>query len=291
MAITFKEWLKLKFSRVVSVQAASLHTAYADIALHMWSGNKIHIYMIDQPSSTRAIKRALNESTSIGVNSMFLVDARILPPHDSRTRVEDWLIALHEINNDRIYTYRVSDDGPEIIQVHLEAIKGSDEFNIWYGPKIKFKSLRHRRKSIQMRAVRGDWLIADFGSPSFWQNTDYRAARAKAQRARPHGHNTYWQTFSSGQTWAGTFEPEDDTTGENREKQARRAPIGSYLDDCYKMLGVKKGASQVEIKRAYRKRALMYHPDTSELPGDEADIKFKALNAAYDYIKSANGWS
>ena len=51
-------------------------------------------------------------------------------------------------------------------------------------------------------------------------------------------------------------------------------------NDYYKVLGVDKGASDDEIKKAYRKLAHKYHPDKSG--GDEA--KFKEINEAYQVL-------
>ena len=53
--------------------------------------------------------------------------------------------------------------------------------------------------------------------------------------------------------------------------------------DYYEVLGIQKSADENEIKRAYRKLAKKYHPDTNQ--GDEqAAEKFKEINEAYDVL-------
>ena len=52
--------------------------------------------------------------------------------------------------------------------------------------------------------------------------------------------------------------------------------------DYYEVLGVEKGADKKDIKKAYRKLAMKYHPDVSEDP--EASDKFKELSEAYGVL-------
>jgi len=52
--------------------------------------------------------------------------------------------------------------------------------------------------------------------------------------------------------------------------------------DYYEILGLKKGASKAEIKSAYRKMALKYHPDKNKAA--DAESKFKEINEAYSVL-------
>src|SRR4030042_240416 len=51
----------------------------------------------------------------------------------------------------------------------------------------------------------------------------------------------------------------------------------------YDVLGVKRDASETEIKQAYRRLARKHHPDVN--PGDKsAEARFKEINAAYEVL-------
>lgn len=62
---------------------------------------------------------------------------------------------------------------------------------------------------------------------------------------------------------------------------------------AYKALGIEPSASNDEVKKAYRRMAMKYHPDKVANAGDEireqATDKFRAINEAYEHIKQERG--
>lgn len=71
---------------------------------------------------------------------------------------------------------------------------------------------------------------------------------------------------------------------DNANAQGKKAKKKDY----YKILNVDKNATDNEIKKAYRKLALIYHPDKNsetDLSKKEADKKIKEINVAYEVLK------
>ena len=54
--------------------------------------------------------------------------------------------------------------------------------------------------------------------------------------------------------------------------------------DYYDTLGITKSATAAEIKSAYRKKALEWHPDKHKDDKEEAERKFKEINEAYQVL-------
>jgi DnaJ like chaperone protein len=77
--------------------------------------------------------------------------------------------------------------------------------------------------------------------------------------------------------------------------QQRRAPPSTVSGDPYAVLGVKRSASNAEIKRAYRKLMSQHHPDkllSRGLPEEMMQVaqqKTRDINAAYDRIQEERG--
>ncbi|KAL6497128.1 hypothetical protein OROGR_029057 [Orobanche gracilis] len=71
----------------------------------------------------------------------------------------------------------------------------------------------------------------------------------------------------------------------NRNKNGFRVScVSSGVSDPYKTLRIHPGASESEVKKAFRQLALQYHPDVCR--GSNCGIQFHQINEAYDAVMS-----
>jgi curved DNA-binding protein CbpA len=59
------------------------------------------------------------------------------------------------------------------------------------------------------------------------------------------------------------------------------------LERCYRVLGVRSDANLTDVKAAYRRLAMEYHPDKNKSP--EAEARFTTIHEAYSIIMSSKG--
>jgi curved DNA-binding protein len=77
------------------------------------------------------------------------------------------------------------------------------------------------------------------------------------------------------------------TTSAPSDSLTRDATIAGMARDYYEILGVKRAATDADIKKAYRRLAMKYHPDRNPGKEKEATEKFKEINEAYGVLGDA----
>jgi DnaJ family protein C protein 7 len=71
------------------------------------------------------------------------------------------------------------------------------------------------------------------------------------------------------------------------KRKAKLEKLKAERIDHYKVLEIERNASPIEIKKAYRRMALRWHPDKNSASAEEnkaAEAKFKEVNEAYDTL-------
>jgi len=283
MSVDVKKALAEQFTAIDSVRSAKIMREDT-IAIHTWSGVIIHVCLIDEPIKARTVKRIVQENTRIGVGTLFIASAEIVPADGAKLEPDEGLLALHALFKDKLYTYRVEGGDLYIGQVHFKAFGRGDEREIWYGPDVPIQHLPCYRVWVTAPlAIKGNWLIANFGSDAFWKQADYTTGRDAFRREQRRTESKTEFRFWGKPNWSAS----DDS---GFTMPAPPPLPETELDRSYKQLGLTRAASGDEVKAAFRRLAHEVHPDVSALPKAEAEARFKKLYEAYAYLKSANGW-
>ena len=281
MSRYFRLWLRERIIGLVGVQQCAIGPASGllgrsyppDLRVALWTGNVIHIYILHEPLKTRSIKSILQHDTGQSIGSMFIAAPNLLPQRDELFSPPEWLMALHSLNNERIYTFPAADHDIALLQVHFERVDAIETYEGIYGPPVVFEKLHFGRVSIKPRYIKGFWTIAHLGKEAFWQGE-------KRTRYTVPPRQTYTPSNNHQQ---------GSRTGTRQSAQA--AHPKTPLDLSYEQLGVGPDASHEEVKLAFRQRVFSVHPDVSALPKSIAEEKFRVLTEAYETIKIHRGWS
>ncbi|KAJ8427003.1 hypothetical protein Cgig2_013943 [Carnegiea gigantea] len=114
-------------------------------------------------------------------------------------------------------------------------------------------------------------------------NVDGELTEALVQRGEAKLLTEDWEGAVEDLKAAAQKSPQDMSIREALMR-AEKALKLSKRKDWYKILGVSKTASFVEIKRAYKKLALKWHPDKNADNREEAENKFREIAAAYEVL-------
>ena len=285
MKVDFKRWLCDQLVAIDSVRSAKVQGDHIDI--QTWSGVVIYAYILDEPTKARTIKRIVQENTRVGIGTLFIVSAAIVPDDGAQVEPDEGLLALHALFKDKLYTYRIEDDTPKIGQVHFKARGELRE--VWYGPDLTIRHLPSFRIWINTpQSIKGNWMIANFGTDAFWKQADYTIGRDAFRehlqhRAEDRANFRFW-------TKPGWNSASGANGGSGSAPPTSSSPPETELDRSYRQLGLPSGASDDEVKAAFRRLAREYHPDVSDLPKAEAETLFNKVYEAYAFIKATNGF-
>lgn len=250
----------------------------ADLLIRTWMGMSVKVYFLDGVPNLRALKRELQDNTRLYSGTLFVARHDLMPPDNKRLVPDDWMQALHELNSGRIYTFLPGKDG--LWQVHFDYLPDGVEREAWHGGEVNFEKLRVMKVTPRVRAVKGNWIMADFGQNPYWTNSSFRAQRLNER---------YWkQRRNTGGFFWGQYDMGGHPGGAT-DAALNQAHLSELEQSCT-LLGVEVSASRDEVKAAYRKLALAFHPDTSQLDADEAALRFQEVSKAYEYIKAKRKW-
>jgi len=135
------------------------------------------------------------------------------------------------------------------------------------------------RALCRIRLKQYDEAVADCEKAYSLDSTYLKALRTKASALSSAGK---WEDVI--RTWNEVKEKDRDDR--NIDREIRKAELElkkAQRKDYYKILGVEKSADENLIKKAYRKLAIIHHPDKN--PGDEnAETRFKDISEAYETL-------
>lgn len=145
--------------------------------------------------------------------------------------------------------------------------------------KLTNSKLLLNRALCYMKQNKAELAIADSNRAL---ELDPSYTKARKTRAKAYGENGDWEEAVRELKAVQEQHPEEPGIA----KDVRNAELElkkSKRKDYYKILGVEKNADDNEIKKAYRKLAIVHHPDKN--PGDEAAAeRFKDVGEAYETL-------
>lgn len=269
MTTTINHWLQQEFRRARDVSGAIIspdsgrifQPREPDLLIQTWMGARLFVYLVLTPPKIRDIRNVLRHNSRGSTGSLYVVHTDILPEDGSTGHLQDWQDALQRLNGGWIYSLSVSDGHLNVGQVHVSSTVQPGEYYCWHLNDFEIQTVTVKRRDIDS-VVKGTWYVGDIASPEFKRRVNYERVNR-----RYHYRTQYRSTPDQTQK----IMPDD-------------------LAAAYQVLQVERTASEHDVKRAFRRRAMSVHPDVSALPRFEAERQMRALIQAYDLVKTYHGW-
>lgn len=262
-------WLRQSFICVQDVQLATnrpepsvvVRENHADLIVQTWMGAKLYVHLIRDVVKLRDLRVILRDNSRGNVGTLFIVHNELLPQSGTTTRLDDWVDSLQLLYDGFIYSYKLIDNQLTLAQLHFLPAQLAERFDVWHNNHFEIQTVTVRRREVT-NALKGSWYVADIATPQYKRQINYDRVNRRY----------HYRTKYTGQT------------------NGKKRPPVEKLQQYYDLLGVTYEASQIEVKTAYRRLAMQFHPDVSESSPDEAEQRIKEINIAYEFIKDYHNW-
>jgi hypothetical protein len=188
------QWLRSLFAAVPDVSRAStdpdpsviFKEHHADIVLSTWMGSRLYVYVLHKAPKLRDIKNILRDNSRNSIGSLFIVNAKLLPPNSETVRLQDWWEALYLLNDGFIYAYTPRNAVLMLSQVHFTASHSKDEFRAWHFENFLVENVTVRRREVLQGNVKGVWQVGDIASPTYKRKIYNGASNGNGRDAQLH---------------------------------------------------------------------------------------------------------
>jgi DnaJ domain len=271
----------------------------ADLRIDLKNGKAVAVYIINRALRLPEIRERYEENSMRKLNTLFIVDQRILPANKSEAEAAFWMSALHALTDGRIYAYRCERRDVSIVPLHIEWRWGAERRFFEYGPAVSPASLQTSNVDCASKYITGVFASATFGDAPFWKKRTLTDEKKRKHTWRnqsfhsnrrsppppPHDDEPVWDSWEEFErryaeadfgnfNWSGNSQRQSSTGVRNAMPAAKH----------YSLLGVNTSASFDEVKRAYRTMARQYHPDLHPQSKQEYTQKMAEINAAFEAI-------
>lgn len=275
-------------------------TDAGDLLIELPSGQKIAITVINRAVQFGEIKERYVKNTSRKIHTLFLMDRRMMPPDDSEVEVPGWLLALHNLTQRRIYSYGCDGRTVTVRPLHLGWNWGSDIRSVQYGTAVDTAKLMAQWVETHVGSVDGRYATANFNEGAFWKKHDpgdsrynYYSWRNWRTSERPNPKQEYDENDEQvDPDWWEEFIHEEDFSKQRQQSEESHyqrhqqpPPQRTHADKSYyALLGVTAATPFEEVKQAYRRKALEYHPDRHPESREKYTAKMADINMAFEAI-------